>query len=91
MARRTVIDCDVCKTESQTITTITLTVGSQMDAAGDRDTIEESVDLCPKCAGMRLNQLLDSPALIRTYDQSTAAMRFLRTGASSELNKALSQ
>lgn len=89
MARRTVIDCDVCKKESPVITTITLATDRVMDPAGGYDTETQSVDLCPKCAGMRLNQMLDSTSLQRSYDQNKAAIKFLRLGATSELEKAL--
>lgn len=91
MARRTVIDCDVCKKESQQIVTITLEVDSGIDGAGDRDYTTESIDLCPKCAGMRLNGLLDNRALNRSHEQNKAAIKYLKTGATSDLLKALGE
>lgn len=47
-----VIYCDICGSEDAF--QFSFAVDSQMDGAGDTDTIHERVDLCPKCCAAQL-------------------------------------
>lgn len=50
MAKRTVVDCDRCGKQScHPASTFHLTVGSQRDACGSTEEVQEEVDLCHPC------------------------------------------
>ncbi len=50
---KTVTYCDLCGAEGARA--FSFAVDSQMDGAGDTDTIHKRVDLCPKCCAAQLD------------------------------------
>lgn len=55
---KTVTYCDLCgKPDAHGFS---FAVDTEMDGAGDRDTIHKRVDLCPKCSTAQLELFIDS-------------------------------
>jgi len=57
MAQRTVLDCDACPAKAVECQTLRICVGHEFDGVETVDDVR-SVDLCPKCLGVELQELL---------------------------------